>query len=224
MFVWNLFGLSGCYETPGTYFHLLWEQVFATTPAWLGGGEWSRGCASASSFTVEGEDLLVLEGVDATAPHNSCWTSLWGGEQGLVTAGVGVRVQAPMWSLLTLLRGSSNGGTPPPTPPSVSPPFRGGKAEIQALHLAFVMGVGWCLRPTCGASLSHIIIVWKFAVLLGCLVPDLLLESTGLSFFFHVHWCFWVPTSPAPDPGYKKRKENPGKTSPCPSLAPEVSS
>lgn len=31
---------------------------------------------------------------------------------------------------------------------------------------------------------SHIIIVWKFAVLLGCLVPDLLLESTGLSFSF----------------------------------------
>lgn len=139
---------------------------------------------------------LGSEGCECPSSHPTLAEPACGeGEQGLVGCWVGVRVQAPMWISVDTLEGSW--GTPLlPTPPSVSPPSWG-RLEIQP-------PLGLCDGGRVGASylylwcffLSHIIIVWKFAVLLGCLLLICCLRVQAFLFFlFHVHWCFWVPTS-----------------------------
>lgn len=126
------------------------------------------------------------KGVNAPAPHPTlAETSLWGGGAGPGYCWVGVRVQAPMWSLLTLLRGllAEKHRYSPPHRLYHHPFVEGGWDTGSPLGLCDGGRVGASALPVVLLS-SHIIIDWKFAVLLGCLVPDLLLESTGLSSSF----------------------------------------
>lgn len=197
-------------------------EIALTPPAWLGARVGVGGRCPCPSFTVEGEDLWFWRVWLPQLPTPTLAEPAQEGEQGLLLLyeSPGSHVISGWHSWRGSLRRNSY---PHPTICITTLSWR--EAEIQALHLAFVDGgrVGASALPVVLLS-SHIIIVWKFAVLLGCLVPWPAAWEYRPSFLFHVHWCFWVPTSPAPDPGYKKRKENPGKTSPCPSLAPRVSS
>lgn len=126
------------------------------------------------------------KGVNAPAPHPTpAETSLWGGGAGPDYCwGGGESPGSHVISVDTLDGAPCRGALLLPTPPSVSPPCHGERLRCRLSTRPLWWGWSWCLPSICGTSFELHNYCLKFAVLPGCLVPDLLLETAGFSFSF----------------------------------------